>query len=166
METAVCKLNSSPAPYSYEIYLGFGKALVEAYLSVPDTTVVATVRDVAKAEASLSSLSKASGSRVIVMNMEMASAATITSGIETLKTTHNISALDIVIANAGLIAPTPSLAHASTSDIQTFIDVNTYGPFELCKAVLPLLRAAGSKAQFVYVSSLAGCLNNMQNTCK
>ncbi|EUC29690.1 hypothetical protein COCCADRAFT_39977 [Bipolaris zeicola 26-R-13] len=144
---------------------GLGKALVEAYLSVPDTTVIATVRDTAKADAALSPLPKASGSRVLTVYMEMGSFDTIAAGVETLKTTHNITSIDIAIANAGLVGPTLGLANTPSSQLQPFIDVNAYGPFELFRAVLPLLRAstAETKGKFIYVSSGAGSLNGMLN---
>jgi norsolorinic acid ketoreductase len=84
--------------------------------------------------------------------------------IDTLKA-HNIGSLDIVIANAGISGPTRSLAEAPASELQRYIDVNAYGPFELFKAVLPLLRAssAGTKAKFVLISSAGGSLTNMYN---
>jgi norsolorinic acid ketoreductase len=132
--------------------------------------VIATVRDIPKAEAALTPLPKASGSRVLTVQMEMGSFDTITSGVETLKKTHNISSIDVVIANAGFVGPTLSLAHAPVSELQPFIDINAYGPFELFKAVLPLLRASSSSAEnkgkFVYVSSGAGSLNGMLNIRK
>lgn len=141
---------------------------MEAYLATPNTTVVATVRDASKA-ASLSSVTKAAGSNVVTITMEMASAESIAAGIEELKTTHKISALDVVVANAGINGPTPSLSHTPIPEIQKYVDVNAYGPFEVYKATLPLLRAsaaAGNKPKFVYVSSAAGCMTNMVNFCE
>ena len=142
--------------------------MAEAYLSVPDTTVIATVRDTAKADAALSPLPKASGSRVLTVYMEMGSFDTITAGVETLKTTHNITSIDIAIANAGLVGPTLGLANTPSSQLHPFIDVNAYGPFELFKAVLPLLRAstAETKGKFIYVSSGIASLNGMLNIRK
>lgn len=101
--------------------------------------------------------------------MEMASSESIVSGIETLKTTHGFRTLDIVIANAGISGPTPSLAQAAVSEIQKYIDVNAYGSLNLFKATLPLLRSAsvdGTKAKFVLVSSAGGSLTNMYDFSK
>ncbi|KAJ6191415.1 Short-chain dehydrogenase/reductase SDR [Penicillium mononematosum] len=142
---------------------GLGKGLAATYLSTPDTTVIATVRDPSKSE-SLSALPKASGSSLLVVKLEITSTDTITAAIDTLKM-HNIGALDIVIANAGISGPTHSLAEAPVSELQKYIDVNAYGPFELVKAVFPLLRPSspGKKAKFVYISSAGGSLAAMYN---
>ncbi|CAG8908674.1 unnamed protein product [Penicillium egyptiacum] len=122
---------------------GLGKGLVATYLSTPNTTVIATVRDPSKSE-SLSTLPKASGSSLF---------------------SHNLGALDIVIASAGISGPTHSLAEAPVSELQKYIDVNAYGPFELFKAVHPLLpsSSAEKKAKFVYISSAGGSLSAMYN---
>lgn len=141
---------------------------MEAYLSVPNTTVIATVRDAAKA-ASLSSVSKAAGSNLLTITMDMGAPDSIAAGMATLPTTHNISALDVVIANAGINGPTPSLSHTPVPEIQKYIDVNAYGPFEVYKAALPLMKASaagGKKPKFFYVSSAAGCMTGMMNFCK
>ncbi|KAJ5194037.1 Short-chain dehydrogenase/reductase SDR [Penicillium cf. griseofulvum] len=142
---------------------GLGKGFVATYLSAPNTTVVATVRDLSKSE-SLSGLPKASGSSLVIVKLDLASVDSIVTAIDILKA-HNIGALDIVIANAGISGPTHSLAEAPVSELQRYIDVNAYGPFELFKAVLPLLRAssAGVKAKFVLISSAGGSLANMYN---
>ncbi|GKZ65179.1 hypothetical protein AnigIFM50267_007347 [Aspergillus niger] len=142
---------------------GLGKALVAAYLSTPNITVIATVRDLSKSD-SLNALPKASGSNIIVVELEMSSAGSIAAAIDTLKA-YNIGALDVVIANAGISGPTGSLAEAPISELQKYIDVNAYGPFELFKAVLPLLRSSSTenKARFVLISSAGGSLTNMYN---
>ncbi|KAJ5985579.1 Short-chain dehydrogenase/reductase SDR [Penicillium canescens] len=142
---------------------GLGKGLVATYLSTPDTTVIATVRDLSNSE-SLSALPKASGSSLLIVKLEIASADSIATAIETLKT-HNIGALDIVIANAGISGPTNNLAEAPVAELQKYIDVNAYGPFELFKAVLSLLRSssAENKAKFVLISSAGGSLTAMYN---
>nr|D7PI11.1 RecName: Full=Short chain dehydrogenase gsfK; AltName: Full=Griseofulvin synthesis protein K [Penicillium aethiopicum]ADI24951.1 GsfK [Penicillium aethiopicum] len=142
---------------------GLGKGLVATYLSTPDTTVIATVRDPSKCE-SLSALPKALGSNLLLVKLEVTSKDSITTAIGTLDT-HNIGSIDVVIANAGISGPTSSLAEAPVSELQRYIDVNAYGPFELFKAVLPLLRSSnsGNKAKFVCISSAGGSLAAMYN---
>jgi norsolorinic acid ketoreductase len=162
VETAVCTFGL----LSYAlliIFTGLGKGLVATYLSTPNTTVIATVRDLSNS-ASLSALPKASGSSLLIVKLEISSADSIATAIETLKT-HNIGALDIVIANAGISGPTNSLAEAPIAELQKYIDVNAYGPFELFKAVLSLLRSssAENKAKFVLISSAGGSLTAMYN---
>lgn len=162
MGTAVCTF----VPRSCTLLIvstGLGKGLVATYLLTPNTTVIATVRDLSKSD-SLSALPKASGSSLFIVKLEISSADSIATAIDTLKT-HNIDALDVVIANAGISGPTKSLAEAPASELQKYIDVNAYGPFELFKAVLSLLRSSGAekKAKFVLISSAGGSLTAMYN---
>ncbi|KAF7588661.1 hypothetical protein BBP40_005412 [Aspergillus hancockii] len=142
---------------------GLGKGLVATYLSAPNTTVIATVRDPSKSE-SLSALPKAPGSSLIVLKLEISSVDSVNAAIDTLKA-HDIDTLDVVIANAGISGPTTSLADAPISELQNYIDVNAFGPFKLFKAVLPLLRSSssGNKAKFVLISSAGGSLTAMYN---
>jgi Dehydrogenases with different specificities (related to short-chain alcohol dehydrogenases) len=125
--------------------------------------VIATVRDPSKSEF-LSALPKASGSSLFIVKLEIVSADSIATAIDTLKT-HNLDSLDVVIANAGISGPTHSLVGAPVSELQKYIDVNAYGPFQLFKAVLPLLRSstAGKMAKFVLISSAGGSLTDMYN---
>ncbi|KAF2177065.1 NAD(P)-binding protein [Zopfia rhizophila CBS 207.26] len=132
---------------------GIGKGLVTTYLATPNTTVIATVRDPAHPTAqSLSSLPKASGSSLIIVRLDVSSAESITGAIETLKSTHGITALDVVIGNAGIADLTgpPALNPR-------------LGAPELSRAVIPLLRAskAEGKGKFVLISSAGGSLTSM-----
>ncbi|PKX89463.1 SDR family oxidoreductase [Aspergillus novofumigatus IBT 16806] len=142
---------------------GLGKALVATYLLTPNTTVIATIRDPSKSK-SLSALAKASGSSLVTIELDIASANSIATAVETIEA-HKIGALDVVIANAGISGPTPSLVETQVSELQKYIDVNAYGPFQLFKAVHPLLRpsTATSKPKFVLISSVGGSLTTMNN---
>ncbi|KAF2794220.1 NAD(P)-binding protein [Melanomma pulvis-pyrius CBS 109.77] len=132
------------------------------YLANPNTTVIATVRDPLSA-GSLHSLFKASGSRLVIIKLDVASTESIESGVVSLSSEHGINSLDVVIANAGIAGMTPKLAEAAISEIQDYINVNGYGQLELYKTVVPLLRKSESKAKFVYISSAGGSLTNMSN---
>jgi norsolorinic acid ketoreductase len=143
---------------------GIGKGLVATYLAVPNTTVVATVRDPSHPTAqSLCSLPKASGSSLIVITLDVSSTKSIESGIKSLISAHNIDVLDVVIANAGLAEMSSPLTTSPVSELQKFVDTNAFGQFELFKAVAPLLRAskAESKGKFVLISSAGGSLTTM-----
>jgi norsolorinic acid ketoreductase len=143
---------------------GIGKGLVAASLDSSNTTVVAAVRDFASA-GSLRSLPKAAGSRLVVIEIDVASADSIKRGIASLELEHEINSLDVVLANAGIAAVSPGLIEMGGSEIQPFLDVNAYGQLELFKAVVPLLRRSKSDgpAKFMYMSSLGGSLNAMNN---
>lgn len=123
---------------------------------------MAAVRKTASAE-SLQSFPKASGSRLVVIEVDLASVDTIKYGIASLETEHDIDSLDVVLANAGIAAVSPSLTEAGVSDIQPFLDVNAYGQLELFKAVAPLLRKSKSdtRGKFMYMSSLGASLTTM-----
>ncbi|KAL9473296.1 hypothetical protein ACSS6W_007676 [Trichoderma asperelloides] len=143
---------------------GIGKGLVTAYLAVPNTTVVATVRDPSHTTAkSLQSLSKAAGSRLVVIKIDISSIESIGCGIKSLVSTHDVHTLDVVIANAGIAGMSASLALTPVSELQSFINVNAYGQLELFKAVAPLLRSSKvyDKGKFVLISSAGGSLTTM-----
>lgn len=149
--------------------IGIGKGLVAAYLRSPNTIVVAAVRKAASAQC-LQSFTKASGSRIVVIEVDVASVDTIKRGIASLKSEPNIGSLDVVIANAAKASLTATslgtkLTDLGASDIQPFIDVNVYGQLELYRAVAPLLRESKSRTRpkFVYISSAGGSLTGMQN---
>ncbi|KAF2013934.1 aflatoxin biosynthesis ketoreductase nor-1 [Aaosphaeria arxii CBS 175.79] len=141
---------------------GIGKGLVAVHLASANTTVIATVRDPSSAE-NLHSLSKGSGSQLIIIKLDVSSAESIRSGIASLKSDHGISSIDVVVANAGIAGITPKLTEADSSEIQTYIDVNAYGQLELFKAVSPLLQQSKTKGKFVYISSAGGSLTTMSN---
>jgi norsolorinic acid ketoreductase len=135
---------------------------VTIYLANPNTTVIASVRDLSSAE-SLHSLPKASESRLVIIKLDVASKESIKSGIASLSSEHGITNLDIVVANAGMAGLTPLLSDTTISEIQDYVNVNAYGQLELFKAVLPLLRKSERKAKFMYMSSAGGSLKNMSN---
>ncbi|KAH6638946.1 hypothetical protein C7974DRAFT_409946 [Boeremia exigua] len=144
---------------------GIGQGFVETYLNLPNTTVVAAVRSAASAEP-LQALAKASGSRLVVIEINVASFETIKQGIASLKSEHNIDSLDIVLANAGSVNMSPKVAEFKIpSDIQPFVDANVYGQLELYNAVAPLLRKSNktTKPKFMYMSSVVGSLTSMNN---
>ncbi|KAF3034349.1 hypothetical protein E8E11_001734 [Didymella keratinophila] len=141
---------------------GIGKGLVAAYLNSPNTTVMAAVRNTASAD-SLRSLPKAPGSHLIIIEINVASVDSIERGIASLQADRKIDRLDVVLANAGVAAVSPSLIGISIGDIQPFLDVNAYGQLELFKAVAPLLQRSSSDTpgKFMYMSSLGGSLTAM-----
>ncbi|EHK49381.1 hypothetical protein TRIATDRAFT_82704 [Trichoderma atroviride IMI 206040] len=143
---------------------GIGKGLVAVYLAVPNTTVVATVRDPSHPTAeSLQSLPKATGSSLIVIKLDVSSTESINSGIKSLGSTHDVHGLDVVIANAGIAGMSDPLTLTPVSELQKFINVNAYGPLELFQAVASLLRSskADNKGKFVLISSAGGSLTTM-----
>jgi norsolorinic acid ketoreductase len=141
---------------------GIGFGLVTLYLSRPSTTVIATVRDPATPSSkALQCLPRASASRLIVINLDLESTESISTGSQSLTVEHNIHALDVVIANAGIAGTTPPLLSCTTADLQMYIDVNAFGSLELYKGVLPLLLKSKAQPKFIYMSSAGGSLTSM-----
>lgn len=132
------------------------------YLSLPHTTVVATVRELESAEC-LKSLSKADGCQLMITRMDLDSGDSVRNAAIALKHDLGIKAVDLVIANAGVAGLTPRLVESSRSDLQPYIDVNAYGQLELYQALLPMLRLSQKKPTFVYISSAGGSLTTMSN---
>jgi norsolorinic acid ketoreductase len=136
---------------------GLGLSLLEKYLSRANTTVVATVRDPSKQQA-LNDISKASGSKLIIVKVESTSDTDCLEAISTIKD-QGINHLDVVIANAGYYTPPadPKVAKINATDLLDHVNVNTAGPIRLFQASLPLLQKA-EKPIFAYMSSLAGSI--------
>ncbi len=140
--------------------LGIGQALLATYLARPRTTVIAGVRDPDHATSKeLLSLPKGSFSRLIVVKIDSASETDATAAVKQLQSTHKITSLELVIANAGIAQRHPTVADAKPAEFLEHVAVNVSGPVLLFQAVLPLLRK-GSK--FVTMSSSAGSIGGIE----
>ncbi|KAK6004340.1 hypothetical protein QM012_008202 [Aureobasidium pullulans] len=138
---------------------GLGLALLEKYLSRPDTIAIATVRDPSSKEAkALHDIPKASGTKLLIVKVESRSETDCLSAVSTLKD-QGISHLDLVIANAGYynVPAEPQVAKISTKLLMEHVDVNAAGPIRLFQATLPLLQKA-QKPIFMYMSTMAGSI--------
>lgn len=67
--------------------------------------------------------------------------------------------LDIVLANAGISTPAPTL-EMSEETWQTMLDVNLTGPWKTVKAAVPHIIAGGRGGSVVITSSLASIIAN------
>lgn len=127
-------------------------------------TVIAAVRNPSSSEAtSLSDLPKGESSRIIIVKIDASSDTDAKTAVESLSS-HGVSALDIVIANAGVFDTTAftTVAESSIAQIQAHIDVNTFGPVRLFQATLPLLQNSSS-ARFVLISTLLSTIGGMHD---
>jgi norsolorinic acid ketoreductase len=144
---------------AYISNIGLGKGLVEAYLSRPDNVVVAAVRDPADhTSKTLYDLPKASSSSVIVVKIDSASETDAADAISGLRSSHNISAIDVVIANAGIAKAFPRVEDAQTAHFLEHFQVNAIGAVILFRAVLPLLRTSQKGGKFIAMGSTAGTI--------
>lgn len=138
---------------------GLGLGLLKAYLSRPNTTVIAAVRDPASALSLLKSLPKGEGSTLIIVKIDSSSHTDALTAIEEITTVHNIKTLDVVIANAGINHTFGPVATLPTAAIEEHFNVNAIGPLLLFQASFPLLNK-GSK--FIGMSSALGTIGGME----
>ncbi|OOF98089.1 hypothetical protein ASPCADRAFT_394910 [Aspergillus carbonarius ITEM 5010] len=138
---------------------GIGHSLIKTYLTRPQTTIIAAVRNPSSADSqSLSNLPVATNSRLIIVKIDSSSNTDATNAITTLSK-QGITSLDIVIANAGIIDPSAfvPVADINIAQLQEHLDINTVGPVRLFQATLPLLQRS-PRARFVVMSSLMGTI--------
>ena len=143
---------------------GIGKGLLSTYAARPNTIAIAAIRDgpATKAAAGLESLPVGKGSKIIVAKYDAASRTSAADLVSTLKSTHNITHLDVVVANAGILNEVAKAKDASYDQLSAHINVNTFGPIVLYQATYDLLRAAQSPKFFIISSSL-GSVGFMEN---
>ena len=141
---------------------GIGQALAAAYLSRPHSTVIAAVRDPSHSTSkALSALPKDPSSTLIIVKIDSAAEADPAAAIKYLQSTHNITSLDVVIANAGICRDLPRVVEAKGASMQEHLLVNVIGPVRLFQAVLPLLEKS-KMPKFVAMGSSGGSIGGME----
>lgn len=141
---------------------GIGKGLVETYLSRPNHTLIAGVRDPNHPSSIiLNDLPKGPGSSVVVVKIDSSTESDAAAAVKLLQSTYNITKVDVVIANAGIVKSYKSVATVSVAEVQEHIAVNAIGPLVLFQAVHPLLQNS-ARPKFVVVSSLGGSIGSME----
>ncbi|OJJ37892.1 hypothetical protein ASPWEDRAFT_59207 [Aspergillus wentii DTO 134E9] len=143
---------------------GIGRGFATAYLAIPNTTVIATVRDVSAQNASeLSSLPKAQNSRLIVAELSLDAPSTVTEAISKVIKQHHMDHIDIVIANAGICNHWGPVSEIEDADMTSHLEVNTLGPLRLFRATAPLLKAS-KHPKFVYLSSELASIASLEQS--
>lgn len=143
--------------------LGIGKVLLSKYLLRPKHTIVAGVRDPANASSqALQELAHGTDSEVITVKIDSTSESDATTAVETLVSKHNISKLDLVIANAGVSKYFGKATVTPASEMVDHFSINTVAPLLLFQATASLLAAAPSP-KFVLLSSGAGSLGLVES---
>ncbi|KAI9651888.1 MAG: putative secondary metabolism biosynthetic enzyme [Alyxoria varia] len=140
---------------------GLGLGFVEHYAAKPHNTVIATVRDVAKSQEALDKVKKADGSKIIVVKIDSTSTTDPKHAVEELKTKHGITAVDVIIANAGFAEAIPlDKIHSDTLVLN--VKTHAIGPVLLYQAFLPLLEASKQQAKFCLISTSFGSKGEME----
>ena len=137
---------------------GIGLAITGQLLARGDK-VVATARQPAQAEA-LARLGAAAAGRLTLVELDVASPASI-AALPAQLAKAGITALDVLINNAGVIGP----KRQSTLDMDfdgfaETLAVNTLAPLRVAQVALPLLRAAKS-SKILTITSRMGSLSHM-----
>jgi norsolorinic acid ketoreductase len=150
-------------PVPSETSIGIGRGLVEAYLSRPQHTVVAAVRDVANANANdLLKIQAAQGSNVVLVKIESTSESDAKVVAENLSSQHGITKVDVIIANSGISSYYGPIKETPIAEFEQHLRVNAIGPVILLQAMLPLLQAAPNP-KFVVISSIVGSIAFLDN---
>jgi norsolorinic acid ketoreductase len=140
---------------------GLGRAWVETYLSRPNNTVIAAVRDPnAATSKSLETLKTGSNSKLITIKIDSASETDAADAIKNLQA-QGISHLDVVIANAGIATSLTPLSQTPLSEFKHVLAVNSIAPLLLFQATFPLLNKS-SKPIFIGVGSAMGTITAME----
>ena len=135
----------------------------------PNHTVIAGLRDPdSTSSKDLENLPHGKDSRVILIKIDSSYPTYAISAVETLKSEHNITKLDIVIANAGIPKYFGKAIETPAQEMIDHFSINTIAPLLLFQATAPLLNAAPAP-KFVVLSSGAGSISgvdklNVENT--
>ena len=121
-------------------------------------TVVATMRDPGKQQALLDEAAKAGGS-VEVAPLDVCSQTSIDAAVADVVARHG--RIDVLVNNAGA-GFLGSVEQTSDDDLRRTMETNFFGVWNVTKAVLPHMRAAGS-GRIVSVTSVGGLLGQPFN---
>ena len=142
---------------------GIGLGLLTTYLSRPNSTVIAGVRDPASSSSkALLEIPKSRGTTLIVVKIDNNIATDAKAAADALQSDHRISKLDTVVANAGVQNMVfTNLASVDPSQVQEHISINAVGTLVLFQALLPLLQKA-SQPKFVVLGSPMGSIGGIE----
>lgn len=107
--------------------------------------------------------SEGEGSKLIIVKLDSRVASDATVAVATLKKEHNISSLDIAIANAGIAIDGGCVRETTVDNINKHFEVNTIGPVVIFQVVAELLQASKTdRPTFVAISTLVGSIGSME----
>lgn len=133
--------------------------MLSTYLARPNYVLIAGVRDPTNASSkALLDLPHGQDSRVILVKIDSVSQTDALTAVETLKTEHKITKLDIVIANAGIANYFGPARLTPAAEMNEHYQVNVVGPLLLFQATAELLDAS-PKPKFFAISSAIGSIS-------
>ncbi|KAH7131770.1 hypothetical protein B0J13DRAFT_508855 [Dactylonectria estremocensis] len=138
---------------------GIGKGLLQQYLSKPNHTVVAAVRDPSHATSKgLADLQKGVGSSLVVVKLDVTVQTDAGEAVKQLEA-QGIDHLDVVIANAGVCYAWPKVSELTVKEIEGHYVPNVYGLIWTYQATLPLLNKSKS-GKWITIGSCSAWLEN------
>jgi norsolorinic acid ketoreductase len=145
---------------------GLGREIAKAYLSRPNNTAIAAVRNLGSKERdTLRRLPSAEGSRFIVVKIDSPNETDASTAMSELRSVHKIESLNVVVANAGISQAWPTVHEAKLEDVRAHFEINVLGIITLFQAVRPLLLVSSRNARpskFIAMGSTAGWLKNLE----
>lgn len=137
-----------------------GYNLVLRYLENGDT-VAASVR---KPSPELEALKEQYGERLIIVEMDIGSTASVTQAAE--KLAEKLDHLDLVINNAVTVSPDcdKGFFDANLDYIARTVDVTAVGAMRVIKAFFPLLKKSSMTALIINITSEAGSIERCYRT--
>ena len=144
---------------------GIGRGLLSTYATRPNTLAIAAIRDGPDSGAAraLTSLPVGAGSKIVVAKYDASSKTAAVELVTFLKSAHNVSDLDVVVANAGILKHFGLAKEASAETITEHFEVNTLAPILLYQATSELLNASKQTPKFFFISSSIGS-NGLQDS--
>jgi norsolorinic acid ketoreductase len=139
---------------------GIGLGLAKHYLSIPNSIVIAGVRNPSNVT-ELKAVVPASLSRLIIIKIDSTSETDAAKAVEEIKS-QGITHIDTVIANAGLGSYWGSALETPASAMVDHYKVNALGPLLLFQAVWPLLEAAKTP-KFITIGTPVGSIGELES---
>ncbi|KAJ0417854.1 hypothetical protein BJY00DRAFT_288801 [Aspergillus carlsbadensis] len=139
---------------------GIGKGILQLYLTKPNHTVIAAIRD--PAHPTTKALTQipisAAGTKLHLVKIEATSPTDPTNAVKELAS-RAIHHIDILIANAGIALGWEKVRDAKPEVVQAHVDVNVYGFLYLYQGFRDLLKEA-KDPKWVTIGSGAAYLTN------
>lgn len=137
---------------------GIGRGMFDHYVSQPNNTLIAAVRNVEDARGLLT-VPRGSATAVMLVKIDSASKTDPYGAVKDIQT-RGIDHIDVVISSAG-IAKLNTIKDMSLEEYEEVLQINAISVMLLYKAALPLLRKAARPARFAFISAAGGSLNDM-----
>jgi len=142
---------------------GIGLGLASHYLSQPNTIVVATARNLDSAT-ELLNLKPHPTSRLILIKLDNLDLSSFAPAIAKITSEYKISAIDVVIANAGLGEGWVTALSTPLDEFAKHFAVNATGTLALFQAVYPLLEKSSAKEKkFIPIGTPVGAIGEMES---